>query len=251
MKVVLSVAINKYNGAPLRGCINDSNNITALLAINGYSVTKLQDADATKANIINELTKICSSLTVGDHFIFHYSGHGSQLPTAAPDEEDFLTEILCPYDLINVDGSWTDNYITDDELRNIFNTVNVGVIVECILDCCHSGTATRSLKPNIVSRYILPPANLSKEINNIKTFNIKLNDVAIICWSGCTDSQTSADAYIGDTFQGAFTAALLTNDLNTSRQVIYQQIQSYMTNNGYTQTPQIYCPAMLLQNTLI
>lgn len=236
--ILLTIAINQYAVAPLRGCINDSNNIANVLKEKGFEVTSLHDDQATKQNIIDSLTKIALSLKAGDHFILHYSGHGSQIPCYRNDEEDGLTEILCPFDLINKDGTWSQNYITDDEISSILNSIESDVVIECFFDCCHSGTATRDLMPNVVYRYIQPSNNV--EPRDIVKFNPGKSN-KIICWSGCRDDQTSADAYIDNTFQGAFTAALLKNNLSGTREQLYNNVVAFMQQNRFTQAPQLFC----------
>lgn len=234
MKKALSVAINKYVGAPLRGCINDSNHIKTWLESKEYEVVTLHDDQAIKQNIINNLTEILGTLTPDDQFIFHYSGHGSQIPTNDVNEEDHLTEILCPFDLIDATGNWTSNYITDDELASIFSKASCKI--ECFMDCCHSGSSTREFRPNIASRYIQSP--IEKELT-ITKFELGPKS-SVICWSGCKDDQTSADAYINEKYQGAFTAALL--QTSGSRDQRKYNIVEYMRTNGFTQIPQLYCP---------
>lgn len=235
MKKLLTVAINSYKVAPLRGCVNDSNNVKEVFTRQGYDVIQLIEQDAIKQNIINALESIGRDLKSGDKFVFHYSGHGSQIPTNDTSEEDGLTEILCPFDLINADGSWTNNYLTDDEISTIFSNYPEGVIIECLLDCCHSGTATRDLKPNVAYRYIE-----AKDVTNqvVEKFNIaKQRD--IICWSGCRDDQTSADAFMDGMFQGAFTASLLKT--SGTRQTRYAGIVEMIKRYGFTQCPQLSC----------
>ena len=74
----------------------------------------------------------------GDSLVFHYSGHGSQVPDRNGDETtDRLDEILCPYDL-----DW-DRPLTDDDLAAACANVPQGALLTVILDCCHSGTGLR------------------------------------------------------------------------------------------------------------
>lgn len=242
MKKSLSVAINKYIGAPLRGCINDSEHVTQWLQTNDYEVISLHDEAATKQNIIDNLKNILSTLTSGDQFVFHYSGHGSQIPTNDAAEEDHLTEILCPFDLIDATGNWTQNYITDDELASIFSTATCDI--ECFMDCCHSGSATRDFSPTVTSRYIQAP--IDKEVLVTK-FELGQKS-SVICWSGCKDDQTSADAFINNKFQGAFTAALL--QTSGTREQRRYNIVEFMRINGFTQIPQLYCPDDLLSKDI-
>lgn len=232
MKKILSVAVNKYNVAPLRGCINDSNSMVEFFK--GFEAKQLLDEQATKANIVKELKVHIESLSDGDHFVFHYSGHGSQIPCVDGTEDDGLTEILCPFDLINVDGTWTSNYITDDELASILSLANPGVVVQVILDCCHSGTGARSLQPNVVYRYI---PNQLDQIKH-KKFDV-VKDSKVIVWSGSRDDQTSADAYIDGQFRGAFSAAFVKT--SGTRKTRYDNIVISLRNQGFTQVPQLTC----------
>ena len=244
MKYLLTVAINKYNGAALKGCVNDSNNMANLYRSKGYTVIQLLDEQATKNNIVDELVKLSNELVAGSTFIFHYSGHGSQIPSYDNTENDGLTEILCPFDLINEDGSWTNNYITDNELHYLFSTCRAGVFIETFFDCCHSGTITRDLKPDVRFRHlpteIVEPVKL--ETKEIRTKN------SVICFSAATDNQTAADAFINGTHQGAFTAAFLQSSGTRSERYVY--ILNYMKENGYTQTPQLTCEEQYLYLSL-
>jgi uncharacterized caspase-like protein len=236
MKKLLTVAVNEYNVAPLRGCVNDSNNVKDLCVRIGYEVTQLLDEEATKQNIIEALTAIGKELKSGDKLMFHYSGHGSQIPTIDPTETDNLTEILCPFDLILPNGAWTDNFITDDELNYIFSQYDSNVEIECILDCCHSGTGTRDIRPHTANRFV-------KAFDLTTEFKIEKFDLTksryIICWSGCRDDQTSADAYIDGMYQGAFTSALLKTE--GCRRLRYTKILELMQKYNFSQVPQLTC----------
>jgi uncharacterized caspase-like protein len=238
----LSVAINKYNTAPLRGCINDSEHIAFELKQYGYDVIRLHDERATKSEIIRNLEELLSN-SVGK-FVFHYSGHGSQVPCDNGTEDDGLTEILCPYDLIDSNGKWSNNYITDDELQQIFSKYP-NVEITCLMDCCHSGSLTRELKLNSnVSRYIPSPL---ENVNNKTPFNISNVD-NVICFSAAKDSETAADAFIDGKYQGAFTAALLTSSGN--RGIVFKTIEDYMVSHGYSQHPQLSCSEKQLTENL-
>jgi hypothetical protein len=228
----LSIGINKYNVAPLRGCITDSNDLTTELIERGFDVSRLLDEQATKSNIIEKMHQLLSESKT--KFILHYSGHGSQIPCSNGSEEDGLTEILCPFDLINSDGSWTSNYITDDEIQQLFSEFP-DIHIEVILDCCHSGTATRDIKPtSITPRFIQSPV-----INSSKNIPFGVSNDNVICWSGCTDNQTAADSFIDGKYRGAFTTAFLTASGN--REIMFKNITDYMIKNGYEQRPVLTC----------
>lgn len=66
----------------------------------------------------------------------------------------------------------------------------------------------------------------------------------VICWTGCKDSQTSADASIGGQGQGAmsfaFRNALLKNPQQSYIQLL-NSIREEMLQGGYEQKPQLSC----------
>jgi hypothetical protein len=84
--------------------------------------------------------------------VFHYSGHGTQVPDVQPfDEPDGLDEALCPWDA-TAEG---ENLIRDDELGVWLDDLPAQRVT-VILDCCHAGTGTKDVgdDPEIVSRFL-------------------------------------------------------------------------------------------------
>ena len=101
MKKALLVGIDNYSDpdANLSGCINDVALMHELLSQH-YSfdtITTLKDEQATFENIITSLRQLVSDTLPNDTILFHYSGHGSQVPDDDNDENDYLDECLCPY----------------------------------------------------------------------------------------------------------------------------------------------------------
>jgi hypothetical protein len=243
MKYLLTIAINEYNTAPLRGCVTDSNNVVALLQPLGFEVIQLLNNQATKANILLAVSEIGAKLQPNDYLVVHYSGHGSQIPAGskAADEDDGLTEIICPYDLINVDGSWTDNYISDDEVSALLAKLDETISVEFFLDCCHSGTMTRSISPTSTSRQIDYPLIEGSTLMSDKVIRFAPSCKAkVVTWSGCMDNQTSADAFIDRQYQGAFTNSLIrANSRNVTRQTVYTSTCQWLVAQNFTQKPQL------------
>jgi metacaspase-1 len=110
-KLALCIGINDYpgTGSDLSGCINDANDWSKILSQKGFTVKKLLDKEATKANILAEMKALIGQAVKGDSVIFQYSGHGTYIPDADNDETDTTDECLCPHDLS------TKGPITDDE----------------------------------------------------------------------------------------------------------------------------------------
>ena len=156
MNAALLVGINHYRapGNDLRGCRNDVLNMKDLL-VNTFhfsvlQISELTDAQATKKNIMKGLRQMVHQAKAGDHLLFHFSGHGSQVPDQDNDEEDFLDEVLCPHDL-----DWSGLYISDDDLRNVCMGLHSKATLDVLLDSCHSGTGLRM--PGEIPKFIPSP----------------------------------------------------------------------------------------------
>ncbi len=283
MKKALLVGINNYQNSPLNGCVNDVILINAILTqrlgFKQEDVKILIDNEATKINIENQLKQLVANVQNGDTIVFHYSGHGSQVPNnrVGSIEIDRKDEILCPVDL-----NW-ENVLRDNDLNIIFNSVPSGVKPIVILDCCHSGTGVRAQFYNtkvghFKNRYLQPPIEVymndpifsvdisgslkqfdlidsaknlfrslykrifSTNSNIVDTNNAQGNTVLI---SGCKDHQYSADAYINNKYHGALTYVLYEvlslSNYNISYKNLITQVNSRMKKYKFTQQPQLEC----------
>jgi hypothetical protein len=102
----LLVGINAYPNPSnnLRGCINDIVDMENFIASKNKvyqkeNIKTLTDSRATKKSILDHLNWLLLGTSAGDQILFHYSGHGAQLPSQSPSiEQDGLDEIICPYD---------------------------------------------------------------------------------------------------------------------------------------------------------
>lgn len=126
----------------LRGCYNDTVSVKNILeTYYGFApddIIVMTDADPqyeypSGANIKRKLAELVAASRPGDALVFHYSGHGVQVPSdfLSGDEADRKDEALCPADM---------NVITDDDLRTICKDLDPEVHFTMIADCCHSGT---------------------------------------------------------------------------------------------------------------
>ena len=255
----LLVGINKYRlpGADLQGCVNDVTNIRdILLKYCGYSVKEIRvlvDARATKKGIMDRLEWLVKGAKAGDRLLFHFSGHGSQIRDRDGDElKDHLDEILCPHDM-----DWDGTYIVDDGLQAVFAGLPKGVNLEVLLDCCHSGTGTREaaamgMLPEELSfkpRFLTPPPDIlarmdDDELETRKLFR-RANPQTHVLFSGCRDNQTSADAYIKGTYNGAFTYCFCKHLRETegalARGELVKMVRASLRFRGFSQVPQLEC----------
>lgn len=125
--------------AELHGCVNDVFAMRSLLSrfygFQEHDFTILVDNDGsypqpTGKNIKLQLTKMVDEAQPGDVLLFHFSGHGTQIPGTKVDEADLKDEAICPTDM---------NLILDDDLREIVKKLNDDVFFTFVSDCCHSG----------------------------------------------------------------------------------------------------------------
>ncbi len=144
-KNALCIGINNYPGTQmdLAGCVNDANDWAAELSARGFTVSKLLDAQATKAAMLAGLKSLIEAAVSGDLAVITFSGHGTYVPDTNGDEVDGLDEALCPYD-IQTNGA----ALTDDEIHALFAARKPGVRLVLIADSCHSGTVTRAATPD-------------------------------------------------------------------------------------------------------
>ena len=227
MRRALLVGIN-YLGTPNRlyGCINDINNIGAYLhTVRKYnSFIVLTDYTAqkpTRANILSAFAVLLKGAVAGDELWFHYSGHGNLMRDTSGDEESRQDSCICPLDFAR------SGVITDDLIRNnLALLVPKGVRLYIILDACHSGTGCDlrykyddssyliNKKSPLPSTYVTSDWSLQQTNYEYKRYAKTNGDV--FCISGCQDSQTSADAYLGGQACGALSYILLTCLRNNS-----------------------------------
>jgi Caspase domain. len=259
-KRALLVGINKYKipGADLSGCVNDVTNVRdILLKYFGFTtkdIRVLVDERATKKNILSRLRWLVDKAKAGDYLLFHYSGHGSQVVDRDDDElKDRMDEIICPHDM-----DWDGNFITDDEMGGLFKNLHKGVNLEVLLDSCHSGTGTREmmgistlpLEFSFKPRFLPPPVDIAcradedMEIRRLLKGNNPMNHVL---FAGCRDNQTSADAYINGSYNGAFTyyfsRHLRDTQGNITRAELIKRVRASLKFNGFSQIPQLEAPS--------
>jgi hypothetical protein len=272
-KKALLVGINDYapmgaGGPDLRGCVNDvrdmANTLNALgiVPARPANMRIITDARATRTNIIAGLKWLVSGLKRGDVAVFHYSGHGSQLPDLSGEEADRKDETICPHDYA------TAGMIKDDDLRAVFSALPAGANLDVILDSCHSGTGTRELEilaeapalESIAYRYVEPPLDdaffldvvdsnpEAKRRGLLKGTATEREAVIVpglnhVLWGGCRDYQTSAELAIGGVIRGAFTYSfckcLRGAGPTIPRAKLDAQVSSYIRRMGLSQVPQL------------
>ena len=264
-KRAVLIGIN-YRGtsAELGGCINDVENMRRVL-INNYGYkdddilmltdngqrigTKFnRNVKPIKKEIISHINWLINSENLDyNQFYFHYSGHGSYLRDQNNDEKDGRDECLCPTDYN------TAGFIRDDELNKLFNKFSPTSKVTCVIDACHSATMLDlkyeldCLSVQVEENEQDPDAylykNWSYDFHNSENHNYTSTDNNIFTISGCRDSQTSADAWINNKYQGALSyhlmKALELNKYDIKVKYLLKDIHCMLEMGKYDQKPVI------------
>jgi hypothetical protein len=261
-KRALLVGINRYPDPEnaLRGCLNDVRQVDELLRVHfGFgghgAVRLLTDSKATTGAIVSGLHWLVDDASPGDVLVFHYSGHGSQVPDRHGDEVDGLDEIICPYDL-----DW-DNPFTDDDLQDIVRGLPASVNLTVILDSCHAGTGLRELPAMggaARTRWLDPPERLHTPLGDglaTRRFGARAAECGAILIAGCRSDQSSADADIDGEYHGALTfflcRAIDEMSYAASYRAVVARTRRLLQVNGYEQVPQLEGPAALLQGEIL
>ena len=146
----LLVAINEYGPVGnLTGALNDQAHYEDFLRANFPSdklqIKKLNDSDATRANVVDGFREFLSRAKSDDVALFQYSGHGARWNSAPEFKRwfpDGFDEGLILYDSRRTSDAYD---FADKELAILLNEVaRNDPHLAVILDCCHSGSGTRS-----------------------------------------------------------------------------------------------------------
>jgi hypothetical protein len=244
----LLVGINAYSDAPLRGCVNDVMDLRDLLSAKyGFAPAEIRivtDAEATTANIRQQLQDwLLGTATSGDRLLFHFSGHGTQLPGG----DGLVHDVICPADF-----DFTEQHaLSDVDFSAIFKALPADTEFSWVSDSCHSGDLARALKAEVRPRYLPPPPAVMAEINALKARRAATRslDGAIerlkgVLIAGCQSNETSADAMIGARYNGALSYYLLqelarAQGLSLDVDAVVKNVGRALTDNGYDQHPQI------------
>jgi uncharacterized caspase-like protein len=263
-KRAVLIGVNRYQlpGADLRGCVNDVRNLQATLTRRyGFArrdIVTLLDHAASKKAIEAAIGGLVRGGRRGDVLLVHFSGHGSNVPDDDGDEADSRDEILCPTDL-----DWKKP-LRDDFLRATFDKLRPGVSLTVITDCCHSGTITRAINPPDaprLERFLPSPWDLvavesGRRLRGTATSALRAStraararsdvvtaDIAELLITGCRATQTSADAFIKGSYNGALTFYLAETLRAAKGKLTYRELHERTTGKlrreGFDQVPQL------------
>lgn len=265
----------------LRGCINDVQNVKGFLINHwGYKqddmVILTDDAtnprmQPTTANIIQAMQWLVNNAKPNDALFFHYSGHGGQTKDTDGDEADGYDEVIYPVDFES------SGHIVDDLMHDIMvKPLPEGCRLTAIFDSCHSGSALdlpyiystegKVKEPNLaaeagqgllsaVSSYargdmggvfksamgLVKTATGSSQKADKISKATRTSPADVISFSGCKDSQTSADTQEAGQATGAMSFAFisaLTSKHGQSYQELLNNVREILRAK-YSQKPQL------------
>ncbi len=265
----LQVAINQYhpqtNVLALDGCVKDIEATAAYFSTTfdalkfDENVVQLKNEAATKENIIHHFEQhLCQNpnIKAGDLVLFQYSGHGS---TDATSPEFILSDAKRQDEtIVCYDSRLPGNYdLSDKELATLLSKIRLDVQVIVWLDCCHSGSGTRSVYAG-KTRLAEKRSGLSRGIEQYYDYkNLTRNDLGKIAipqrphllLAAC-DRDELANEHEG---QGLFTFALLETLKASKGRISYANLFSSLaaTMRHYAddQTPQIEAVETFNANT--
>lgn len=279
-KKALLIGINYFGtDSELSGCINDVHNMGQFLVERyGFKqedfVILTDDQEAPAAipnheNILRAMQWLVDGAQPGDNLFFVYSGHGGSTEDEDGDEDDGMEETMCPVDYEEA------GQILDDQIHDVMVIpLPAGARLTAVFDCCHSGsimdlpylyTAKGIVQePNFMKTSGADLVKLGKQLQKGEEGNASTQELLariqdasgkgtavlaaktapadVICFTGCRDDQTSADAFIGDVHQGALCYAFKNTLLkrpNMSYLELLNAIRLECQEGGYDQVSQL------------
>ncbi|KAK6271337.1 PREDICTED: metacaspase-9 [Theobroma cacao] len=274
----------------LHGCINDVVAMREVLVerfgFDPSHIELLTDAPGslvmpTGANIKASLNEMMNKAEAGDVLFFHYSGHGTRIPSLKPGHHFRQDEAIVPCDF---------NLITDVDFRQLVNRLPRGATFTILSDSCHSGglidKEKEQIGPSIVKNTTsvsytvktIPFQSVLRHLSSLTSINTsdigthlleffgadaslkfrlpKLESDLLeslktdegILLSGCQADETSADmnAIEGGgkaygVFSNAVHMALNENSGALSNRKVVMMARRVLEAQGFAQHPCLYC----------
>ncbi|TAE47415.1 MAG: caspase family protein [Bacteroidetes bacterium] len=205
----------------------------------------LENEQATRQNIVSGFKTHLTKASADDTVFFYYSGHGSQQIADQAFwglEEDKKLETLICYD------SEPDGFqLADKEIANLLGQVakkTENILV--IMDCCNSGSATRSETTRVRSVSI---NDLPQRVRPAESFIMPLNsgsaqEARHVALFAAQSFQKAKEDIIGGAYRGIFTYSLLEVLATAVGPLTYtdlmRRVRNLVMQRTYDQVPQLY-----------
>ena len=225
----------------LDGTLNDVELMRDVLIERGFApenVHTLTNRDATRQRILDAIEALIERADDGDHVVFYYAGHGSQVTNTATDEADGKDETIVP-----ADASSGAPDIRDKELRRLWNraldVVGESGSLTVIQDNCHSGSGSRG-----------PVAGAARKLEPDPTQTVDDGEVlddpserGALLISAAQDDEPSREIIQYGITNGGFTwalaQALRSTPVGASARTVFDRASALVQSTGLTQVPVI------------
>ena len=268
--VALLVGIDRYEAPvrPLRGCGPDVESIAEYLRNvvepGRLDLLELRDEHATRQAVTDGLRTHLGSAGPDDTALFYYSGHGSRQRVAGPAGPssagaaatdaaagqagaERLCETLVLYDS-RTSGGWD---LVDLELGSFVGAVaDRGAHVLVVLDCCHSGSGTRSVDdPEVRTRRAPTDPRVRPRETLLLADDAPADDLTLASsprtvsgWTGiraphvliaaCRADETAKETLTPTGPRGVLSAALLTALTRLGPAATYRDLHRYVSSRA-------------------
>lgn len=239
----LLVGIDAYRPpvTPLRGCGNDVAAMSRVLrdrAGEALVLRNLLDGEATRAAVVTGLREHLGHAGPGDTALFFYAGHGSQEPS--PPQYEYLEPDRLNETLVLVDSRDDGEHdLADKELAVLLSEVAAGgAEVVVILDCCHSGSATRDAGDTAVTVRRTAADHRDRPADTYLPGWQRVVDPPHVLLAACRSDQTAKEVVVNGVPRGAFSAVL---QRVLAHELTYDQVIRWaaagLRNRVWNQTP--------------
>ncbi|KAK0194753.1 caspase domain-containing protein [Armillaria mellea] len=160
---VVIIGIDDYSSYPLYGCVSDARLMekffTEALGVPNDRIQLLLGSKKnvddvmkpSRANIVRTLLGLATNddIKFGDNIVVYFAGHGYCYRPSGNDDPYGCVETLCPIDRDTLDANKKHvPDISDREFSSIISLIAKakGHRITVILDCCHAGGASRTLR---------------------------------------------------------------------------------------------------------
>ncbi|HET7277832.1 MAG TPA: caspase family protein [Dermatophilaceae bacterium] len=227
----------------LRGCVNDVTAFAETLRgrVHGdraLDAEILTDAAATRQAVIDAFRTHLGQAGPEDVALFYYSGHGSQQQTPQEFwgvEPDHVDETL-----VLVDSRLPDQWdLADKELATLISEVAAGGChLLIVLDCCHSGDATRASENGVRDRLAPPDARARPGASYLTGIGAVRGAIGSrwspaggdhVLLAACRASERAKELAVLGEDRGAFSFALETALRESGGQPSYRDIHRWAT----------------------
>lgn len=242
---ILSIGIDQYKNSKynLNYAVADASSIVDYIKVNSMGIFKFVDAklitdqQATKTNIVEELTQISQQANESDVFVLYYAGHGVMSEGSADVPKDYFMVLNDVYQMYGNDDLLSRKGLSAAELREFCKKIKAQKQV-ILLDACQSGGATET--------FAMRGASEEKAI-------IQLAQSTGVFLISSTGSEQFASEF-GELKHGVFSYALLeglkgaADGGNKDGKITIKELEAYL-NDRIPELTQKYRGTMQFPNT--